>query len=345
MSGVAAVVIGRNEGERLRVCLASVLGRIGRVVYVDSGSTDGSVELARSMGAEVVELDMSMPFSAARARNAGFERLMREGEPPEFVQFVDGDCELIEGWLEAAEATLRERPRVAAVCGRLRERHPEASIYNRLCQIEFNRSPGTIAACGGIFMGRASAIAAVGGFDPTVVAGEEPEMCLRLRRMGHEIVRLGVDMAWHDSAMTRFGQWWKRSVRSGHAYAQGMAKHGRGPERFCVRESRGIWVWAAVIPLMAVGLAWSTWGLSLLALGLYPLQAVRIALARREPGDGPGDRWLYGAACVLMKWPQAVGQVTFWTRQALGKAPRIIEHKSAPAAAGPAAIAARGPDA
>lgn len=349
-SSVGVVIIGRNEGERLRRCLESVLRETGgsaagaRIVYVDSGSSDGSVALAREMGAEVVELDMSVPFSAARARNAGFERLMSEGGV-EFVQFVDGDCELIVGWMDEAAAALRADPKVAAVCGRLRERHPEASVYNRLCDIEFTRAPGVVNACGGIFMGRASALAEVGGFNPSVVAGEEPEMCLRLRRRGYTIVRLGRDMAWHDSAMMRFGQWWKRAVRSGHAYAQGMALHGRGPERYCVRESRGIWLWGLGLPALALALAWPTWGLSVLLLGLYPMQAVRTALGRKEPDERPGDRWLYGIACTVMKFPQWVGQVKFYWNAARGRAPRIIEHKSVPApAAGtePATAAAGG---
>jgi hypothetical protein len=242
--------------------------------------------------------------------------------------------------MAAAESALRADPKAAAVCGRVRERHPGASVYNRLCDIEFNRAPGVVGACGGIFMGRASALAEVGGFDPSVVAGEEPEMCLRLRRRGHTIVRLARDMAWHDSAMMRFGQWWKRAVRSGHAYAQGMALHGKGPERYCARECRGIWIWGLLLPVTALSLAWPTWGLSLLLLGLYPVQAARTALGRKEPDERPGDRWLYGAACTAMKFPQWVGQAKFYLNAARGRAPRIIEHKDAPPRPGARAAAA-----
>ena len=64
-----AVVIGRNEAERLRHCLNSLLGGGLTIVYVDSDSVDGSAALARSLGAEVVQLDLSRPFTAARARN------------------------------------------------------------------------------------------------------------------------------------------------------------------------------------------------------------------------------------------------------------------------------------
>jgi GT2 family glycosyltransferase len=336
---IGAVIIGRNEGERLARCLRSLAGRASPLVYVDSGSSDGSCELAASMGAEVVRLDMSSPFSAARARNAGLERVCQLDPGAELVQFVDGDCELAPGWTESARAEMERWPAAAAVCGRVRERHPESSVYNRLCDIEFTRSPGEVDSCGGIFMGRVAAMREVGGFNPAVVAGEEPELCLRLRRAGYTIVRLADEMAWHDSAMMRLGQWWRRSVRSGHAYAQGMMLHGRGPERFCVRESARIWLWAVGVPVGAAALAWPTWGMSLLMLSVYPLQVVRTARGRKEPSERRGDAWLYGTSCVLVKWPQAVGQGVYWARALLGRTPRIIEHKG-PALGGGARVAA-----
>ena len=151
------VVIGRNEGERLRRCLES-LRNAGSIVYVDSGSTDGSAELARSVGVEVVDLDMQIPFTAARARNAGFARLRQIAPVVAFVQFVDGDCELIEGWLAAAASFLLQHPDVACVCGRLRERFPQRSVYNRLCDVEWDRDAGETAACGGIAMMRATVL-------------------------------------------------------------------------------------------------------------------------------------------------------------------------------------------
>src|SRR5205814_1938439 len=103
---VGIVVIGRNEGERLRACLTSAIHDVPprALVYIDSGSSDGSVALAKGMGIAVVELDLSTPFTAARARNAGFEKLMQVEPATEFVQFVDGDCEIAAGWIERAVA-------------------------------------------------------------------------------------------------------------------------------------------------------------------------------------------------------------------------------------------------
>ena len=157
MNNIGLVAIGRNEGNRLRQCLLSVIG-MAQVVYVDSGSTDGSVELAKALNVSVVELDLSIPFTAARARNAGFARLLQVEPQIKYVQFVDGDCEVVEGWLNFAQQQLESQPNVAVVCGRRRERFPEQSIYNQLCDMEWATPIGEAQACGGDSMkiGRAS---------------------------------------------------------------------------------------------------------------------------------------------------------------------------------------------
>jgi GT2 family glycosyltransferase len=219
LSQLGIVAIGRNEGERFVRCVESLVREAPgcTIIYVDSGSTDGSVEFARGMGVEVVQLDMSRPFTAARARNAGLERLLEITAGVQFVQFIDGDCEVIAGWLEAGVAALAGDERLAAVSGRLRERFPERSIYNRLADIEWDRPVGEEKSCGGVAMMRVSRVREVGGFDSGLIAGEEPELCARMRERGGRIMRLAHDMAWHDLAMTTSAQWFKRARRHGHA--------------------------------------------------------------------------------------------------------------------------------
>lgn len=321
---LGVVVIGRNEGERLRRCIGSIVGTTQSVVYVDSGSTDGSVAMVRSMKVEVVELDMSVPFTAARARNAGYLRLKLLLPELNCVQFVDGDCELATGWLEKATALLNARPDVAMVCGRLRECHPERSIYNLLCDIEWDASAGESRTCGGIAMARVPPLDASGGYRANLIAGEEPELCLRLRTQGWVIWRLADEMALHDAAMTRFGQWWKRSVRAGYAFAEGAFLHGAGPERHRVRESRSALLWGIALPATAVlGLAgWGAWGL--LPLAAYPLQIIRLGVNGSRP---PRQRYLRALFIVLGKFPEAMGNLKFRLHRAAGSGSRLIEYK------------------
>ena len=199
------VAIGRNEGERLRRCFQSIPRAVTAVVYVDSGSSDGSVEHARSLGHEVVALDMSRPFTAARARNAGFARLSERFPGVACVQFVDGDCSIAEGWLETAIAALAADETVAAVWGRRRELHPERSVYNRVCDVEWGQEePGETQVFGGDVLLRVAAVREAGGYDPRIIAGEDPEFAYRLHKRGFKILRLPADMTWYDAAITRF---------------------------------------------------------------------------------------------------------------------------------------------
>lgn len=325
---VGAVAIGRNEGERLRACLRSLVERAKTVVYVDSGSTDGSAELARSMGVEVVELDMTIPFTAARARNSGYERLREIRSDVRYVQFVDGDCEVVDGWIETARARLEERPELAAVCGRRRERHPDSSIYNRLCDIEWDTPVGDALACGGDSMMRAKAFDEVGGFDPTLIAGEEPELCVRYRARDWKIERLDHEMTLHDAAMTRFSQWWKRNMRAGHAFAEGSDLHGAPPERHWVRETRRAYVWGVGVPLASAALAPITGGASMALLLGYPAIAARTYGHARSRGREPNDAALYAVACTVAKFPEAVGALRYHWGRRFGKRSRLIEYKS-----------------
>jgi GT2 family glycosyltransferase len=325
---IGVVAIGRNEGERLRRCLESVVGRVASIVYVDSGSSDESVARAQSLGVEVVELDLTLPFTAARARNAGVERLVTLNDDIEYVQFVDGDCEIVEGWLDAALQVLEAQADVAIACGRRRERHPEASDFNRLCDMEWNTPVGEAQSCGGDALIRLRTFLQVGGYDSTVIAGEEPEMCVRMRRRGWRIMRIDREMTLHDAQMFRLSQWWKRMVRSGHAYAEGRALHGRSPERFRVREVRSIIEWAVLLPITALVLAWWSWGLSLLLFLGYVALWYRVRSRRIDRGDTKRDASLYASSCVIGKFPQLLGVLQYWCNRALGRRSGIIEYKS-----------------
>jgi len=321
-SDVAAIAIGRNEGARLIRCLAALTeAGAARLIYVDSGSTDGSVAAAEAAGAEVVTLDLSTPFTAARARNAGLERLRASAERPVFVQFVDGDCELRPDWIATARTFLTETPQAGVACGRRRERFPEASIYNRLCDWEWDTPAGKAKACGGDALMRMEALDAVGGYDPRLIAGEEPEMCVRLRAQGWEVWRLDAEMTLHDAAMSRFGQFWKRARR--HAYAEGAALHGAPPERHGVAQTRRALLWGAALPLaiLLLALLVSPWALLLAAI--YPLQIVR--LARRY---GNGRTGLERAALLTAgKFAEAAGVLDYHLRRLFKRPSRIIEYK------------------
>lgn len=300
LGAVGAVVIGRNEGCRLEICLRSVCRQVKTVVYVDSGSSDGSVDLASTFVGHVVELSSDRPFTAARARNVGAERLMELNSEFEFVQFIDGDCELRPGWLEPALATLADNPQLAIVCGRRRERYPNASNFNRLCDMEWDTPVGPAKACGGDALVRMAAFKEADGFSEELIAGEEPDLCFRLHQAGWSIFRLDAEMTLHDAAMTRARQWWQRCVRSGYATAEANRRRGKS-EPALRRQVLSNTIWA--LPF-----AWPLW----------PLLWLRVF---RKRGS------LYASHIVLGKIPHLVGQVRFWTQQWQGRSGTLIEYK------------------
>jgi len=295
-------------------------------VYVDSGSTDGSIEYASEHGADVLALDASVPFTAARARNAGFDRLKELGPDVERVMFVDGDCEVDAEWLPRAERYLDEHEDYAAVCGRRRERYPGATVYNYLCDVEWDTPVGDAKSCGGDAMMRAEAFAAVRGFNPGLIAGEEPELCVRLRGAGWKIRRIDQEMTLHDADVTRFSQWWTRMRRGGHAYAEGAAMHGTPPERHWVRESRRAVMWGLVLPILAIAASPFSKGLSLALLLLYPLNLVRIA--RRLSRAGEPRPWTVATFLVLSKFPEGQGWLRYQTGRLTGSRSKLIEYKA-----------------
>lgn len=321
-SRVSVVTIGRNEGERFRLCLESIPAGTP-IVYVDSGSTDGSVALARGRGVSVVELDTSIPFTAARARNAG----LAEVGDVEFVQMIDGDCALDPLWLDRAMATMDEDPTLAVVFGRRRERHPEASVFNLLCDDEWNVPVGLTDACGGDALFRRRALAEVDGYAPELIAGEEPDMCLRLRRRGWRIRRIDAEMTLHDAAMTRIGQWWRRSERGGYAATNLWWRYRGASDNFTSRPLKAAVVWMLGVPIATVVATMLLGWPGLLLLLVYPAQAAQIALRSWRQGRDPRTSLARGIFFTLGKLPGTIGTLRFFWRTLLGRRATLIEYK------------------
>ncbi len=324
LSGIAVVVIGRNEGERLKRCLASLSGLAQTIVYVDSGSSDDSVLLAQSMGVNTIALDMSKPFTAARGRNEGYREALRLNANIDYIQFVDGDTEVASQWMAEAKHFLMQNTRVGAVFGRRRERNPEASVYNRLCDIEWNVPVGVVRYCGGDVMVRRVSFDEVNGYDQSLIAGEEPDLSVRLRHKHWAIHRIDAEMTLHDAAITQFGQWWTRTVRSGYAFAQGAFRYGAAPEYHWVRESWRAAIWGLVLPLATVFLAAVFTPKFLWLLGAYPAQVLRLVIIREGTWR---SRLLRAAFYTLARFPEAVGLVKFHGMRLLGRSSTIIEYK------------------
>jgi glycosyltransferase involved in cell wall biosynthesis len=320
---VGVVVIGRNEGDRLVRCLQSVRKCSDKVVYVDSGSIDGSVSAAEQQGVLVIQLDPSRPFTAARARNDGFKVLRGIHPQLRFVQFVDGDCELEKEWLNIATPFISGRTDIALVCGRRREKNLSTSIYNAVCDLEWDTPIGEARECGGDFLARADAFEIVEGFRSTIVAGEEPELCLRLRFLGWKIWRIDAEMTRHDAAIVEFRQWWLRAVRAGYGYLDVHSLHRGSAQAIYSSELARAAIWGGGIPLLLAAAGLLDLKLVILAL-VYPLQISRIALAK---GASKKLSWYYAFFIVLAKFAELQGALKFCIRRYLNGKVELIDYK------------------
>ena len=333
MSGalLSVVVIGRNEGDRLAACLESI--RAARkmpepveLIYVDSNSTDGSPERAALSGAKVIVLDPGR-LSAARARNAGW----RAATAP-FILFLDGDTILDPDFVQRA---LREftDPGVSVVWGHRREIRPEASVYNRLLDLDWIAPPGYSDFCGGDSLMRREILERTNGFNPDLIAGEEPDLCRRIRGMGGKILHIDAPMTGHDLALDHLSQYWRRAVRTGHAYAEISSRYRDTADPLWSRESRGnflrgsLYILAGIGTGVAAAVLRSPIPLIVLTLGGCAL-ALRTAFLSRWKNVSWNTLVLFGFHSHLQHVPILQGQILYYWGRWRGRRRVLIEYKS-----------------
>jgi len=325
---LSVVIIGRNEGERLERCILSAQAVEGwtptEILYVDSASTDRSPELANRLGATLLPLPPGS-FTAARARNLGWRRASGE-----VVLFLDGDTILNADFPLAALTELRKNPTNAAAWGHRREVCPCLSIYVRVLDLDWIYRPGETLFFGGDVLVRRTALEAVNGFDETLIAGEEPEMCRRMRSLGWHIQHIDAPMTLHDLAITRFSQYWRRSQRAGYAFAAVSARFRATSDPFWSNEARRNWVrglfWliSPTVALAASIAFRSPWPSTLWLLLLLAL-AARSAWQYRWKQAPWTTLLLYGFHSHLQQVPIFFGQIQFL----LNRNRALMEYKDA----------------
>lgn len=326
---IGFVVIGRNEGERLKTGLRAIksISPDSLIVYVDSGSQDESVAFASSLGITVEELDMSIPFTAARARNTGGNKLLSLDPNLQYIQFLDGDCELLPGWLETAIDYLSQHKQIGIVSGRRSERFPEASIYNQLIDIEWNTPAGEILAVLGDMCVKTETFKSIDGFNETIIAAEDDDFCLRARRAGFNTYRLDADMSKHDANIMTASQWYRRSKRGGHGYANIHHLHGKGPEQYFKREIKSVLFWGALVPGAFIIFLFLFPPISGLILLAYLAFVGRTILRRIRMGDRLKVAIAYGVLIFTGKVSEFMGIVQYCKNKLLSRKHQLIEYK------------------
>jgi cellulose synthase/poly-beta-1,6-N-acetylglucosamine synthase-like glycosyltransferase len=235
---IDCVVIGVNAAATLERCLLSIKNSNYpqdhvHIMYVDGGSSDKSIDIARSVAeVEVIALTPEYP-TPGLGRNSGW----KSGKAP-FVQFLDSDTILDPDWLANGVQVFEDN--VAAVMGYRTEMHPEQSVFNWIGSLEWNGRPGEAESFGGDVLIRRQVLAETYGYNEELVGGEDPELSRRVRLSGWRVLQLDMNMTAHDLAMTKISQYWKRTYRSGYAFAAVIDRFAADPSPFWNKEFRRI---------------------------------------------------------------------------------------------------------
>lgn len=327
MRNIGFVIIGRNEGFYLHEALDSIISQNfpgSSIVYVDSGSSDNSLKIAQSLNINIVELSTDTAFTAARARNEGFSKLIEIDPDIEFVQFMDADCKMYKHWIDNAMPNFCEDDSIAIVCGLRKELKPDLNLFNSFCDNEWNEKLGYVTSCGGDFIIRKSLFEKFNGFNEKLIAGEEPEFCYRLRSKGFLIKRIECKMTLHDANIQSFGQWWKRAVRTGYAYAESFYLYRKSKTGFRKRECLSIIFWNLLFYMIFI-LSISVSRTYLFLLFLYPVNVYKIHM---NLNANYLNKIQYSVSIMFQKFAQFQGIITFLIYRVLNKKHEIIEYKN-----------------
>ena len=310
MKTISVIVIGLNEEKVIGECLSSISGLklsdcILEVIYVDSGSTDKSIKIAESFSnVRVVSLNDANP-SAAKARNLGVSVTNSE-----FIQFVDGDSILDEQWLKIALPILSSDNSIGAVFGSIEEVDKKSNIYMKVCQFDWYMPPGDYRLCGGNALWKRSVFDEVGLFDGKLIAGEEPDLCFRVRQKGYRIVCIDSPMVKHDLDMHYFKDYWNRSVRSGTAYAIIAMRYRKTQEKLWLKEMTRnfaeVFIWLLLLTF-GIFYSWKIAATLLVFFLSYRIGKVILNVLSRSRGGL--DALLYALHIQFSRIPLVYGQI------------------------------------
>jgi glycosyltransferase involved in cell wall biosynthesis len=265
---LSIILISKNQAWNISRLIESVLHssaclRSREIILVDSVSTDETVDLARRYPIDIVRLRPSQPLSPSAGRYIGYKRSRGE-----FVLFLDGDMELIPGWLEPALRTMRNKPDAALMLSSrvIELLPPNGTTFLPLPEeISFavpREVPRVSFVVGGAALYRRSVLEEVGTFNPYLKSDEEPELYLRIRHAGYRILQLDAPIVRHFTVPqeTLSGLLSRRRRNFLLGAGQCIRYHLRSKLLWPYIKERGSW---SVMPALwlALGLGSTSWAI------------------------------------------------------------------------------------
>ena len=209
---LSVILISKNQAWNVRRMIESVQRETAHlanceILLVDSASSDGTTEIARDFPIGVIRLRDSQALTPAAGRYIGFKNTRGA-----FVLFLDGDMELCPFWLKKALANMKNRPEIAAITGERIDLPVATRPQDKPDLQKIEHDPGTLVEKGGgAALYRRQVLEKIGQFNPFLCSDEEPELCLRIRHNGYQILELEQTIVFHysdpaDKLATKFAR-------------------------------------------------------------------------------------------------------------------------------------------
>lgn len=269
----------RNTLRFLPVCFASVLAAAEEadadVIVVDNGSTDGTREELDRLASARTQIIDAPGVSISALRNLGVMATSAS-----VLAFVDADCELSRDHVARAYAALNstEAAAVGAPYALPREPHWVEATWQQLHEVEKDGPAPHVP--GGNLTVRRESFEAVGGFDVSLVTGEDAEFCQRLRRAGHAVYRVTSVKVIHHGNPKSVAAFFRK--QRWHALGMfGTMRAGEADKPVITMFAHVVFLGVALVAVMwpgaPAGLRWAT---ALLACNVIPVTAVLYRVTR-----------------------------------------------------------------
>jgi len=218
---ISVVIIGLNISEKVVNCIKSVKESKYpnlEIIYVDGGSSDGSVEKVKKLGyVKVIESNHENQ-TGGRQRNIGWR-----SSKSDLIQFLDGDVLMDPNWINHAFKKINDR--FIAVCGYRKERYPNKNWYNLINDIDWEKNIGETHHFGAEVLIKKSVLDDVGGYDDELISGQNGDISFRIKEKGYHILRIDKIMSYHNIKKNNFRKYFWRNFRHGYGHIQVAIRH------------------------------------------------------------------------------------------------------------------------
>lgn len=315
---ISVIVPCRNEAPNLAACLQSLVDQElppDEILVIDDGSIDESRQRVREFArttALPIRLRAGAQRGAAAARNVGAAQAAGD-----LLIFVEADARYPRSYLAHAAQALCA-PHVGGAIGGRRCVWADrdtlvARAWNHLFHGRWQQQCLGRRAPLGAWVFRRSDFERLGGYDETLIVGEDRDLALRVGAQGQRIAFFPGGKIHHRDPPSLAGSW-RRAYWGGRHSLPFRRRWGHPRRDLALALALLILPIAALIAILAVPGAWPLPAAVALGLPLLPTD-VRWAMRRGLHSKDPAGTLVVPLLFAITKLAAAAGIVVAWIRE------------------------------